>query len=154
MKVADNLHMHKISDEFQFGKMVLLTLEFLEYKKTHIRLCPEHIGCVIFIQSLWNLQIKRTDIKYATNWKLDHIALFTLELHALDCWHFGSQLSDRSPLGYLFFFISQPSEIEFHNALHEYIINKYVEQIIRTNTDVIMRVDCIWCKLTVVAFHC
>ena len=46
--------------------------------------------------------MKRTGIKYLTSWKLGHIVLFTLEnLHVLDCWHIGSQVSDRCPLGYL-----------------------------------------------------
>ena len=66
----------------------------------------QRIACVILIQSLWNLQINRTDIKYSTSWKLDHIALFTLELHALDCWKVRSQVSDRWPLGCLFCRIS------------------------------------------------
>ena len=60
------------------------------------------IACLIFIQSLWYLQINRTGIKYLTSWKLGHIALFTFELHALDCWHVGSQVGDHCPLGYLF----------------------------------------------------
>ena len=48
--------------------------------------------------------MNRTGIKYSTSWKLGHIALFTLAaLHALDCWHIGSQVSDRCPLSYLFF---------------------------------------------------
>ena len=42
-----------------------------------------------------------TGIKYLTSWKLGHTALLTLELHALDCWYVGSQVSDHCPLGFL-----------------------------------------------------
>ena len=59
------------------------------------------VAYVIFIQSLWNVQINMTGIKYLTSWKLGHTALLTLELHALDCWHVGSQVSDHCPLGFL-----------------------------------------------------
>ena len=44
----------------------------------------------------------RTCIKYSTSLKLGHIALITLEIHALvDCCQVESQVRDRCPLGYL-----------------------------------------------------
>ena len=70
-------------------------------RKIHIRLCPEDNLCNYF-PMLWNLQINRAGIKYLTSWKLGHVALFTLELHALDCWHIVSQMSNLCPLGNLY----------------------------------------------------
>ena len=85
-------------------KIALFILELLaiECQKKTIFIFVWSIACVIFIRSLWNLQINRIGIKYSTSWKLDHIALLTVELHALDCWHVGSQVSDYCPLGNLF----------------------------------------------------
>ena len=102
MKIEDNLDSHKISDEFKFrqDRSIHIGLTCFWVPKTpYLTLSGAYH--VIFIQSLWNLQINRTGIKYSTSWKLDHIALFTLELHALDCCHIGSQVSDRCLLGFL-----------------------------------------------------
>ena len=87
MKFADNLDRHKISDEFE--------------KRKRIRHYLEH-SLFNFYQIFMKLQINRTGIKYSTRSKLCHIALFILDLHALDCWYVGSQVSERCPLGYLF----------------------------------------------------
>ena len=106
MEVADNLDRHKISDklEFRHDRSVHfgVTCPWVPKKATYIFDFVQSIACVIFIQSLWNLQINRAGIKYLTSWKLDRIAILTLELNALDCWHAASQVSDCCPLGCLF----------------------------------------------------
>ena len=48
MKVADNLHRHKILDKFEFRQDCTITLELLALeceKTTHILLRPEHSLC-------------------------------------------------------------------------------------------------------------
>ena len=85
------------------GKITLLSLEFiaLECKKIHIRLCPEHSLCNFYLIFM-KMEI---NIKYLISLKLGHIALFNLELHALDCWHIESQVSDCCPLDYLLIYL-------------------------------------------------
>ena len=100
MKVADNLDRHKILYEFEFrlDHTIHFGVNCPWAPKKPIFDFVRSIACVIFIQSLWNLQINRTgvirDIKYSRSLKLGHIALyisrFTFELHALDCWYIGS----------------------------------------------------------------
>ena len=85
------------------GKIRLFTLELLALEcQKNIFDFVHSIACIIFIQSLWNLQLNRTGIKYSTSWKLGHFVLFTFELYALHFWYNGSQMSDCCPLGFLF----------------------------------------------------
>ena len=78
MKLADNLRTGiKSRMSLNSRKITLFTLELLALVcKKHPCLTVQSIACVIFIQSLWNLQIDRIGIKYSTSWKLGHIALF------------------------------------------------------------------------------
>ena len=104
MKIADYITWTGIiaQTSSNSGKIRLVTFELhllvLECQKTNNRFCPEHSLCnyLIFIE-LANKYIEQCPgIKYSTSWKLCHIALFTLELNALDYLHVGSQMSDGS----------------------------------------------------------
>ena len=100
MKVADNLDIQsqKSLNSSKTGRKSLWIYLSLSATPPPTFDFVWSIACVIFIQSLLNLQRNRVGIKYLTSWKLSHIALFnTLELHALDCWHAGSQVSSRCP---------------------------------------------------------
>ena len=86
-KVADNLDEHKLLDMFEFWPDQTI---FFELKKTNtIFDLIGSVACLIFIQVLWNMLINRIGIKYLMSSKLGHIALFTLELPALDYWYVG-----------------------------------------------------------------
>ena len=70
------------SNSSRIGLKSLWSYLPLSAKKNSTSDFVRSIACVIFIQSLWNLQINRTGIKHLTGWKLGHIALFTLPLIA------------------------------------------------------------------------
>ena len=83
---------------------------------SHILIIGEN-GAVELVHAIDHLVIKFAGNSdryiYQINLKLGHIALFTLEQHALDCWaekhiwlswHALSQLGDRCPLCYMLMF--------------------------------------------------
>ena len=80
-KFADNQDRQKISNDFDFparSDNPLCSYLPLSAKKPTL----DFVRSIAWVQSLW--KINRTGINYSTSWKLGHIALFTLELHAFD----------------------------------------------------------------------
>ena len=107
MEVADNLDRLKISDEFEFGRDRTIhfgvTCPWVP-KKTNIFYFVRSIACIIFIQSLWNLQINRTGKNYLKSLKLarPHCTIYfgVTCPWLLACWVSGEWLL---PIGLLVF---------------------------------------------------
>ena len=84
MKLADNLDRHKISDEFKFQSD--WTIDFGVtcplVPKTPIFYLVQSIACLVFIGSLWKLQIIWTCIKYRTRTNSGKSSLELIALNA------------------------------------------------------------------------
>ena len=106
MKFADNLDRHKNSRRVQilagsdlnhFG-VTVLTLECKQNTFDFV----QSVACVIFIQSLWNLQINRTGIKYSKSWKWATLHFLLWSYMPLIAGMLGLRWAIVVPLGNLF----------------------------------------------------